>query len=119
MPSPRRWPRRSRTPRPASASRRQIFFPAPLPRIIAGTDPETLANRAGNFTVAPVLPPEEAAVAAASIPIRKLGPDYYYATPISIDALRKPLPRGPEFSVIGTAHADERHDDGAGETSVQ
>jgi hypothetical protein len=94
-----------------------VLLPNPSPRIAGGHDPETLANLAGRFTVAPVLTPEEEAIAAASAPIRKLGPEYYYVTPIAIEALRKPLPRGPEFSLIGAAHANERDDDDG--TTVQ
>jgi hypothetical protein len=75
--------------------------------VIAGTDHETLANRAGSFTVAPVIPPEEATIAAAP-PIRKFGPDYYYASPIVSETLRDRPPRGPEFTLIGSAEADPR-----------
>jgi hypothetical protein len=95
------------------------LLPSPAVRIAAGQDPETLANRLGGFAVRIVRPPEEAAIAAASAPIRKLGPEYYYATPMAIDGLRNPPQRGPVFSLIGSAHADEARDDVTGGTSVQ
>ena len=95
------------------------LLPAPVLRLAPGQDPETLANFAGGFVVRPVLPPEEAAIAAASTPMRKLGPEYYYTAPIAIDGLRNPPQRGPVFTLIGSAHADEPGDDVAGETSVQ
>ena len=95
------------------------LLPVPVARAPMGQDPETLANLAGGFAVRPVLPPEEAAIAAASAPMRKLGPEYYYATPIAIESLRNPAPRGPVFTLIGSAHADESGDDVTGGTSVQ
>ena len=95
------------------------LLPVPAARVAPGQDPETLANIAGQFHVRPVLSPEAAAVAAASVPIRKLGPDYYYTTPIAIEALRNPPQRGPVFSLIGTAHASETDRGGTGATSVQ
>ena len=85
-------------------------LPDPLSRVVVGTDPETLANRAGHFTVAPVTPQEDAAIALAPAPIRKLGSDYYYASPIVIETLRDPPPLGPEFTLIGSAEAAPRHD---------
>jgi hypothetical protein len=99
--------------------RAPTLLPAPMVRAAPGQDPETLANVAGGFVVRPVRSPEEAAVAAASAPIRKLGPEYYYATPIAIENLRNPPQRGPVFSLIGSAHADEANDDVTGGTSVQ
>ncbi len=66
-----------------------------------------------------MLAPEEAAIAAASTPMRKLGPEYYYTAPIAIDGLRDPPQRGPVFTLIGSAHASEPDDDVQGETSVQ
>ncbi len=95
------------------------LLPFPVVRIAPGQDPETLANLAGGFVVRTVRPPEEAAIAAASAPIRKLGPEYYYVTPIAIEGLRNPPQRGPVFSLIGSAHADEGNDDVTGGTSVQ
>lgn len=80
--------------------------PNPVSRVVAGIDPETVSNRAGRFTVAPVLPAEDAAIAAAS-QMRKLGPDYYY-DPVVIEGLRAPPPRGPEFTLIGSVLAGER-----------
>ncbi|MBN9022772.1 MAG: DUF2865 domain-containing protein [Rhizobiales bacterium] len=96
------------------------LLPIPVARIAPGQDPETLANLAGQFTIAPVVAEEDASGEAVAVatPMRKLGPDYYYTTPISIEALRNPPQRGPVFSLIGTAHASEA-DDGAPETSVQ
>jgi hypothetical protein len=95
------------------------LLPVPAARPAPGQDPETLANIAGQFHVRPVLSPEAAAVAAASVPMRKLGPDYYYTTPIAIEAIRNPPQRGPVFSLIGTAHASEADGDRTGATSVQ
>ena len=56
-------------------------------------------------TVAPVMPQEDSAIALATVPIRKLGSDYYYASPIVIETLRDPAPLGPEFALIGSAEA--------------
>ena len=85
--------------------------PDPLPRVVAGTDPETLANRGGSFTVGPVTPPdEEEELATASLLIRKIGAGYYYADPIVIETLSDPPPRGPVFTLIGSARADPRPD---------
>lgn len=95
------------------------LLPAPVARFAPGQDPETLSNLAGGFMVRTVRPPEEAEIAAASAPMRKLGPDYYYATPIAIESLRNPPQRGPVFTLIGSAHADEASDDATGGTSVQ
>lgn len=77
--------------------------PQPRPRPVAGIDPETLANQAGGFEIAWGTSPEE----LASARIRKLGPEYYYAPPVSIDTLRD-LPSRPTFTLIGSAqaHAD-------------
>lgn len=107
-------PQRERPPSDAPS-----LLPTPMARVAPGQDPETLANIAGSFRVAPVRTPEEAAIAAASAPIRKLGPDYYYTTPIAIEALRNPPQRGPVFSLIGTAHASESEEGLPGGTSVQ
>lgn len=95
------------------------LLPSPVARLASGQDPETLANLAGSFVARPVLPPDEAVIAAANAPIRKLGPDYYYSTPIAIESLRNPAQRGPVFTLIGSAHADEMGDDVTGGTSVQ
>ena len=98
------------------------LLPMPVARIAPGQDPETMANLAGRFTIVPVEVEEEPAaddlVASNTAPMRKLGPDYYYTTPIAIEALRNPPQRGPVFSLIGTAHASEA-EDGSPETSVQ
>ena len=95
---------------PAPAARDREAAPKPLPqpapRVIAGTDPETLVNRAGSFVVAPVLPPDEAAIVAALL-MRKVGSAYYYDDPVVIATLREPRPRGPEFTLIGSALADQ------------
>lgn len=95
------------------------LLPAPVARLAPGQDPETLANLAGGFVVRPILPPGEVAIAAANAPMRKLGPDYYYTTPIAIESLRHPAQRGPVFTLIGSAHADEVGSDVTGGTSVQ
>ena len=76
-------------------------IPSPRPRLVAGADPETLFNRAGEFEVARVTSNAD----VASAPIRKLGPDYYYAQPIAIEALRDP-PSRPTFTLIGSAQAN-------------
>jgi len=86
------------------------LIPEPLSRVVFGTDPETLANRAGSFTVATVIPLEAANLAAASVPIRRLGSDYYYASPIVIETLRDPPPLGAEFTLIGSAEAASGRD---------
>lgn len=95
------------------------LLPAPVARTAPGQDPETLGNLAGGFVVRPVRPAEEVEVAVSLAPMRKLGPEYYYATPIAIESLRNPPQRGPVFSLIGSAHADEAGDDVTGGTSVQ
>jgi hypothetical protein len=80
----------------------------PSPRVVKGTDPETLANRDGHFTVALVEPRRASKVAVASPPIRKLGPDYYYAEPIVVATLRDPPARGKVFTLIGSAEAGDK-----------
>lgn len=95
------------------------LLPTPMARIAPGQDPETIANITGRFRVTPVRTPEEVAVAAASAPMRKLGPDYYYIAPTAIEALRNPPQRGPVFSLIGTAHASDAEEGMPGGTSVQ
>jgi hypothetical protein len=92
---------------------------APIARVAPGHDPETLANLAGGFTVAPVVSPEQAVLAAASVPMRKLGPGYYYASPIVIETLRDPPPRGPQFTLIGSAEARPRAGRASREKSVE
>ncbi len=106
-------------PKEQPKTKAPALLPAPVARAVPGQDPETLANLAGGFIVRTVRSPEESAVAAASAPIRKLGPEYYYATPIAIESIRNPPQRGPVFSLIGSAHADEANDDVTGGTSVQ
>jgi hypothetical protein len=104
-----------RTPAP-------ILLPAPVARVHPSHDPETLANLAGGFKVVPVTPPGQEAVVVASSSIRRLGPDYYYQPPPTIEALYEPPDLGPEFSLIGSAHAAERPKDDAdptGSTTVQ
>jgi hypothetical protein len=81
--------------------------PNPPQRAVAGIDPETVANRAGSFMVKPALSQRDAAIAAAS-KIRKLGSEYYYADAIEIETLRQPPPKGREFTLIGSAKADQR-----------
>jgi hypothetical protein len=81
-------------------------LPNPPSRAVAGIDPETLANRDGSFLVRPASH-RDAAVAAAS-KIRKLGSDYYYVDAFVIETLRHRPPRGPEFTLIGSAKADQR-----------
>jgi hypothetical protein len=56
--------------------------PVPVPQPAAGEDPETLANRAGAFVPAPVVP-APASVAGLSADgqrsVRIVGPSYFYA----------------------------------------
>lgn len=100
----------------------KIIVPSPVSASIAvvvrGQDPETLANRAGRFTVAPVVS-SKAVLAAASVPMRKLGPGYYYISPIVIKTLRDPPPRGSEFTLIGSAEARPRADSASHDKSVE
>lgn len=111
--------RANQPPKEQPKTKAPPLLPAPVARAAPGQDPETLANLVGGFVVRTVRPPEEAAIAAAMAPIRKLGPEYYYATPIAIESLRVPPLRGPVFSLIGSAHADEAGDAATGGTSVQ
>jgi hypothetical protein len=92
---------------------------APVNRVARGQDPETLANLAGRFTVAPVISSKRAVLAAASVPMRKLGPGYYYISPIVIKTLRDPPPRGLEFTLIGSAEARPRADSASREKPVE
>jgi len=99
-----------------------VLLPAPIARVNPNQDPETLANLAGGFTVAPVAPEGTEQVAVASTKIRRLGPDYYYSVPERIEALYAPPDLGPEFSLISSAHAAEpaKPTDGpTGSTTVQ
>jgi len=77
--------------------------PDPPARVALGIDPETAANRSGRLTTQPV-PSKDTEIAAAS-KLRKLGSDYYYADPVEIVSLGDPMPRVPEFSLIGSAVA--------------
>ncbi|MCP4384193.1 MAG: DUF2865 domain-containing protein [Hyphomicrobiales bacterium] len=91
---------------PASAEgRKQNPLPVPVARINPSQDPETAANLAGRFAVARVKPMDSEEVAVASIAIRRLGPEYYYIAPATIDTLYDPPDLGPEFSLISSAHA--------------
>jgi Protein of unknown function (DUF2865) len=111
--------------RPSPEGTPAPLLPAPVARVNPNEDYETLANAAGGFVVAPVTPdsPDELSVATANTPIRRLGPEYYYRAPEKIEALYEAPDLGPEFSLISSAHADERHQPGDGgaapATSVQ
>jgi hypothetical protein len=87
--------------RPAETGKRNPM-PTPRPRIVAGTDPETLANLEGGFMVSTVTPSALPEVAAERI--RRIGPDYYYRPPVAIESLRD-RPSGPEFTLVGSAQA--------------
>ncbi len=87
---------------PPAESNERAPMPIPSPRIVVGTDPETLANLAGGFIIATVTP--SALREASAVRIRKLGPDYYYVEPLVIESLRDRMP-GPEFTLVGSAHA--------------
>jgi len=89
-----------------SEARATGLLPVPAPRLTAGTDPETLANRSGTPTPAAIRSQTEDYALGASN-IRKLGPDYYYADPVAITRLRDPPLRLPEFTLIGSALAQE------------
>ncbi|SDB47176.1 Protein of unknown function [Bauldia litoralis] len=97
-------------------------LPVPVARINASEDPETLSNLAGRFAVALVKAIGSEGVAIASTRIRRLGPDYYYLAPATIDSLYDPPDLGPEFSLISSAHAADWADKDAappGSTVVQ
>jgi hypothetical protein len=87
---------------PPAKSNERAPMPIPSPRIVAGTDPETLANLEGGFIIATVTP--SAVPEASAVRIRKFGPDYYYVEPLVIESLRDRMP-GPEFTLVGSAHA--------------
>ncbi|HET7715345.1 MAG TPA: DUF2865 domain-containing protein [Bauldia sp.] len=71
--------------RPSTQDAR-TFLAVPLRRPEAGQDPETLANRSGDFEPAPI----STQVAKAGS-IRTVGPAYYYQTTVSVEGLhRKP-----------------------------
>ncbi len=67
-------------PTPLAAT---VPTPVPVPAPTPGTDPETLANRAGDLSPAPVVPAEVSTAAgspdSAGKKIRVVGPDYYVA----------------------------------------
>lgn len=67
------------SPLPAAPA---IILPKPLARPVRGEDPETLANRAGDFSPKPVAPRSSddtvAGGAAGGQHIRIVGPKYYY-----------------------------------------
>lgn len=89
------------------------LLPTPTVRVEGDEDPETLNNIAGNFHVEPVAPPEDTesdigAMADVGNHMRQIGPSYYYADPVVVDALkRRPAP-AIDIGIMGTAHADER-----------
>ena len=81
--------------------------PHPIARSEPGTDPETVANRAGDFSVRPVRPDrDDGDLIAGSV--RRFGPDYYYEEPETITAIYEPPDLGPAFTLIGSAKAEER-----------
>ncbi len=100
-------------------------LPIPVARVAASEDPETLANIAGDFRVEPAAPEEDdgvGAVADASgAGMRRLGPDYYYEAPVTLDGLKREPWKAPDFSFVGTANAGEAQDTSGvpAETSVQ
>lgn len=99
----------------APAGLPQDTIPVPVGRTHPGQDPETLANLAGRFSVVAVRPMDQEQIAVASAPMRRLGSDYYYRAPLTIDTLYEPPDLGPRFTLIGAAHAAEREaDDGIG-----
>ena len=67
------------SPLPAT---RPIVLPNPLPRPAQGEDPETLANRAGNFSPKPVTATSTGNAVAGPASVRRavriVGPSYYY-----------------------------------------
>lgn len=96
------------------------LLPRPTARINPARDPETQANVAGRFKVAPIEPEDGGEFTVAGI--RRLGPDYYYIAPTTIDALYEAPDLGPEFSLISSAHAAEpppKADGPTGSTVVQ
>ena len=100
-------------------------LPVPTARVPEGEDPETLANLAGDFRVEPVMPETEdvgaVADAGGAAEIRRLGPDYYYRAPVTLDGLKREPWKAPDFSFVGTANAGEPQDtsEAPPETSVQ
>ena len=85
--------------------------PVPIARIAWSQDPETLANLAGDFRMEDQAPPDagapDATVADGSTAIRKLGSEYYYVQPVTIEGLGKRKPKATGFDFVGTAHAEE------------
>lgn len=87
--------------------RKPSIEPRPIARSEPGTDPDTLANREGEFVVKPVRrDAEDGLVTVAGI--RRYGPDYYYEEPEEITAIYEAPDLGPAFTLIGSAKAEER-----------
>lgn len=67
---------------PSALSTPSVIMPRPLPRPVRGEDPETLANRAGEFAPKPVtakpVGDAVAGVADGQRSVRIVGPHYYY-----------------------------------------
>ena len=99
-------------------SGRQVSGATPVPApqaqpVSLASDPETLANRAGDFAVTPVQPAGSAGGPAA---MRHLGTDYSDAGN-AIPNLKAPLGPSHAFDIIKSAAADNQGADHA--TSVQ
>lgn len=89
-------------------------MPAPLPQPDSmASDPETRANRAGRFAVAPVRPADDS---GGHVAMRHFGTDYN-ETGNPIPNLKAPLGRSYEFDIIKSAAADDQAGDPT--TSVQ
>jgi hypothetical protein len=64
-----------------SAATQPVAVPLPNLRPAQGEDPETIANRAGNFIPGPVVPGQDTSATAATADgkkVRIVGPAYYY-----------------------------------------
>lgn len=74
----------------------------PARKVVAGTDPETISNRAGNLDGSAVRSSSERSTAGWPN-IRRIGPDYYYRDPVTIARLRDRPVRRPVFTLVGSS----------------
>jgi hypothetical protein len=97
--------RRERRGSPAAVTE---ILPTPTARPTPTEDPETVANREGDFRVRPLRSASDYVAAVDNPHVRIIGAPYY----AELFDVTKPLPRGgtPTFELIGSAQAEEPPD---------
>lgn len=88
-----------------SAQTATTLLALPTARPVSTEDPETIANREGDFTVRPIHSSSDFVAAVDNPDVRIIGSAYY----ADLFDVTKPLPSsgGPDFGLIGSAQAGE------------